>query len=103
MPVRLTRPKVGLSPTRPHRLAGMRIEPPVSLPNAATHSPPATAAPEPPLDPPGTRLMSHGLRVGGQIVPQANSWVRVLPIRIAPAARSRAAADESTSGKTTPG
>ena len=55
MPPRPIRPKVGLSPTQPQRLAGIRIDPPVSEPSAPAQSPAATAAPEPPLDPPGTR------------------------------------------------
>src|SRR6478735_2252434 len=103
MPTRLTLPKVGLRPTIPQRLAGTRIDPPVSLPSAPAQRPPATAAPEPPLDPPGIRLVSHGLRVGGHIGPHANSCMRVLPSRIAPAARSRATAAESTLGNVTPG
>src|SRR5579864_3905145 len=53
-PRRLTRPKVGRSPTTPHRTAGERIEPPVSLPIANPTRPAAVAAPDPaddPLDP----------------------------------------------------
>lgn len=38
--------------------------PPVSLPSAAMHCLAATAAADPPLDPPGTCLVSHGLKVG---------------------------------------
>jgi hypothetical protein len=79
-------------------LAGMRIEPPVSEPSAAVHRPAASAAPEPPLDPDGTRDKSHGLWTGGVTLPQANSWVRVLPISTAPAWRSLAAAAESRNG-----
>jgi hypothetical protein len=44
--------------------AGMRIDPPVSLPMAMNTMPAATAAPDPPLDPPGMRAVSHGLRTG---------------------------------------
>ena len=43
----------------------MRIEPPVSLPMAMGTIPAATAAPEPPLDPPGIRPGSQGLETGG--------------------------------------
>lgn len=96
------RPNVGLRPTTPQKLAGLRIEPPVSDPMAAAHSPAATAAADPPLDPPGMHDRSHGLRVGGVSVPQAYSCVRVLPIRIAPAARSRVATALSHSGKCAP-
>src|SRR5260221_14474625 len=95
MPSRLTRPKVAFRPTVPHAGAGMRIEPPVSEPSAATQRPAATAAAEPPLDPEGTRVRSQGLQTGGVTLPQANSWVRVLPISTAPAARNRDAAAES--------
>src|SRR5262245_45110041 len=57
------RPRVGLSPTSPHIDAGMRIEPPPSLACAAGTMPAATAAAEPPLDPPGLKSGFHGLRV----------------------------------------
>ena len=58
----LTRPNVGLRPTTPQSEAGMRIEPPVSVPSATGHSPAATEAPEPELEPPVTRSVSQGLR-----------------------------------------
>ena len=48
----------------PQSAAGCLIEPPVSEPSAHGASPPATAAAEPPEEPPGTRVGSHGLRVG---------------------------------------
>ncbi len=57
------RPKLGLSPTIPQYEAGIRIEPPMSEPSANGTQPVATATAEPPLDPPGVRLGSHGLRV----------------------------------------
>jgi hypothetical protein len=60
IPARLTRPNVGFSPTIPQHEAGQRIDPPVSVPGAAATSPAARAAPEPPLDPPGTRVGSCG-------------------------------------------
>ena len=63
----LTRPRLGLSPNRPQLLAGIRIEPPPSLPCAIGASPPATAAAAPPLDPPAPRDRSHGVRAGGPI------------------------------------
>ena len=97
------RPNVGFSPTVPQKLAGMRMDPPVSDPMAAWHNPAATAAPEPRLEPPGIRVRSHGLHTGGVTVPQAYSCVRVLPIRIAPAPRNRAATAESRRGKLAPG
>src|SRR3954464_4060680 len=57
-----TRPNVGLWPTTPQNDAGMRIEPPPSVPNAIEVIPAATDAAAPPLDPPGVRPRSHGLR-----------------------------------------
>src|SRR4051812_16975782 len=59
------RPRLGLSPNSPQHDAGIRIEPPPSLPCAIGTSPAATAQPAPPLDPPGVRVRSYGLRVGG--------------------------------------
>ena len=44
---------MGLIPTSPHSDAGMRIEPPPSVAVATPTSPAATAAAEPPLEPPG--------------------------------------------------
>ena len=81
-------------PTTPHRAAGWRIEPPVSEPRASGTKPAATAAAEPPDDPPGTRPVSWGLRVGPKAEvsveePMANSSMLVLPTTTAPAARSR--------------
>src|SRR4030088_427653 len=62
-----TRPRCGLSPNRPLLDAGKRIEPAPSVPRAAPTRPAATAAPEPPLEPPGVRLTSQGLRVMPQV------------------------------------
>ena len=59
-----TRPRDGFRPTRPQALAGMRIEPPPSFAWAMETIPAATAAAEPPLDPPVEREVSHGLRLG---------------------------------------
>ena len=78
---------------QPHKDAGWRIDPPVSVPKAPKASSAATAAAEPPLEPPGTREKSHGLRVGLMLEfsvdePIANSSMFVLPNGIAPAARS---------------
>src|SRR5690348_9022452 len=57
-----TRPREGLIPKRPQHEAGIRIEPPPSLPCASGASPAATAAAAPPLEPPGVLVVSHGLR-----------------------------------------
>ena len=90
-----TRPKVGFRPTRPQKLAGMRIEPAPSEPSASGASPAATAAAPPPVDPPGVRVRSQGLRdspnSGLSVEPrQANSGRLVRPRKMAPAARSPA-------------
>ena len=63
-----TRPNVGLWPTTPQKEAGMRIEPPPSLPRAIGTAPEATAAPEPPLEPPATRVRSRGCGDAVQLV-----------------------------------
>ena len=57
------RPRLGLRPTSPQQDAGPRTEPPMSEPSANGTQPDATAAPEPPDEPPGVRSGSHGLRV----------------------------------------
>ena len=59
-----TPPYVGFTPTVPVTAAGWRIDPPVSVPTASGASNAATAAAEPPPDPPGMRSRSHGLWVG---------------------------------------
>ena len=48
-------PRPGLSPTRPQHAAGTRIDPPPSLAPAHGTMPAATAAADPPDDPPGDR------------------------------------------------
>jgi hypothetical protein len=88
---------VGVTPTTPQKEAGWRMEPPVSEPSATTAVPWATAAAEPPLEPPGTRSSARGLRTGPNAEfsveePMANSSQLVLPMMIPPAASSRAIA-----------
>ena len=51
-------------PTTPHSAAGWRIDPPVSEPSASGANPAATAAADPPDEPPGTLDVSWGLRWG---------------------------------------
>ena len=89
----LTRPRVGLSPTSPHSLAGMRMEPPPSLACATATMPAATAAADPPDEPPVEWPGSHGLRAGGKlrgsvvtVVPSSGTLVR--PSGMKPAARN---------------
>src|SRR6202167_873471 len=78
----------------PHTAAGCRIEPPVSVPMASGASYAATAAAEPPDEPPGILVRSHGLWLGPNAEfsveePIANSSMFVLPRMIAPACLSR--------------
>src|SRR4029077_4926134 len=92
-----------MSPTTPQNDAGWRMEPPVSDPRVATAVPAATAAAEPPLEPPGTRDVSRGLRTGPYAEfsfdePMANSSQFILPSTIAPAASSLATAVQSYGG-----
>src|ERR1700733_8176173 len=79
----------------PHRAAGWRIDPPVSVPMAHGARPAATAAALPPDEPPGTRRRSQGLSAGPKPEfsfedPIANSSWLVLPRSGAPAAASLA-------------
>ncbi len=71
------------------------MEPAPSAASAAGTIPAATAAAEPPLEPPGVRPVSHGLRVTPHVTDSVNgqrpsSGIVVLPTMTAPAARSRA-------------
>ena len=89
-----TRCRLGLKPTRPHSAAGMRTEPPVSVPMAISHMPSATATAAPADEPPGTRARSRGLpgvpKCGLAPMPEkANSVMLVLATITAPAARNR--------------
>src|SRR5690606_6634800 len=93
-PYRETRPYEGFSPVIPQNEAGWRIEPPVSEPRVATISRAATAAADPPLEPPGTRAWSQGLTVRPSAEfsvddPMANSSMFSRPNGMAPAARRR--------------
>jgi hypothetical protein len=71
----------------------MRIDPHVSLPMPAAAKLAAMAAPVPPLDPPGFRDRSYGLRVWPPnelmvVMPAASSCMLVLPMMTTPASRS---------------
>ncbi len=88
----------------PHSAAGWRIEPPVSVPIAHGARPAATAAAEPPDEPPGTRVRSQGLSVGPYAEcsvdePIANSSWFVLPSSGAPAASRRSTAVDVYGGR----
>ena len=87
----------------PQALAGIRTDPPPSVPSASGPWPLATAAAAPPLDPPQVRSRLQGLRetpetrlVVMPLWPRAG--VVVLPRRIPPAAFRRATATASRSG-----
>ena len=69
------RPYVVLRPTSPQNPAGMRIDPPPSPPVASVTMPPATAAADPPDEPPGVRPCCHGLCV----TPLSTVRVRLTP------------------------
>jgi hypothetical protein len=88
------RPSVGLKPAIPQKAAGMRIEPPASVPSAIGTAPAATVAAEPALEPPELRAGFQGLRVtpvsGEMPVPfPPNSGVVVLPMMTVPASSMR--------------
>src|ERR687887_27673 len=88
----------------PVTAAGWRIEPPVSGPGPRGASYAATAADEPPDEPPSTRLRSHGLCDGPNALfsveePIANSSMFVLPRMTRPASRSRAVTVASYGGR----
>src|SRR5678810_614348 len=95
-PVRGTSPNVGFIPTTPVNCAGMRFDPPSSVPNAAKAIPLATATADPALDPPGVLVpdASYGLSACpvcelGALPRYANAAAAVVPRKTAPAARSR--------------
>src|SRR5215510_15934014 len=58
-----TKPRLGLWANTPQQWAGVRNEPPISEPNSSDTYPAASAAAEPPDDPPGVRPRSQGLLV----------------------------------------
>src|SRR5215831_10731975 len=62
MPLRLTRPTVGFTPTSPEVAEGDMMEPSVSVPTATAHRLADTATPEPERDPEGLRSRAYGLR-----------------------------------------
>ena len=93
-------------PVMPVKLAGWRIEPPVSVPVAAGTRRAATAAAEPPDEPPGTRDTSHGFCTGRKAEfslpePIANSSQLSLPsvtMPAPPSARPRRATTVASNG-----
>ena len=61
-----TRPGLGRRPTTPQKLAGVRSEPPRSEPVASQAWPAASAAAEPPEEPPEVRSVRQGVRVASK-------------------------------------
>ena len=97
------RARVGLSPNTPQQEAGIRMEPPPSPPCAIGTSPAATAAAEPPLEPPVDILMSQGFLAGPNssdsvVGRMPSSAVLVLPRIINPAFLRRLTSSLSCSG-----
>ena len=93
-PVAGDRPVRGLQPDDPAESRGLADRTPGIGADRAGRQPPATAAAEPPEDPPGTRSRSQGLRTGPNAEfsfedPIANSSMLVLPSTEAPASVSR--------------
>ena len=98
-----TRPGAGRKPTTLQKPAGLRSDPPRSLPSAIGSIPEASAAAAPPLLPPHVFVRSYGLRVAPNTAlnvcdPAPSSGVLVLPMVMAPAARSRSTMSASASG-----
>src|SRR4249919_1224017 len=108
MPLRLSRPSVGLIHTRPLLFDGDTIEPSVSVPTAAAARLAAIAAPEPELEPDGLRSSAYGFLVCPPRPLQplvewvdlkfAHSLRLVLPRITAPASRSRVTMNASLGG-----
>src|SRR5690625_7348049 len=66
-PYLATKPWVGFKPTSPQAADGIRIEPAASVPSVEKDISDATAAPEPPEDPPRSLSRSHGLWTGPEL------------------------------------
>ena len=91
-----TRPHDPLNPYTPHQAAGIRMEPPASVPSAKGTNPSATAAALPPDEPPVLRDRSNGLHDGPNNglshVPRIPiTGLLVLPTMMAPARSTRSA------------
>ena len=99
----LTRPKVALTPTMPQYAAGVRTEPPMSVPREAKVMPAATLAAPPPLEPAGMWSVFQGLRTVpkcglSDVPPAASSCMFSLPRMTAPAFRYCCTAKASSVG-----
>ena len=90
------RPIEGRRPTTLQKLAGLRSDPPMSLPSARGSISVASATAAPPLLPPAVLVGSYGFKVAPNTAlkvfePKPNSGMLLWPIKIAPALRMRAA------------
>src|SRR5687768_12188995 len=99
----LTRPGDGRNPTTLQNAAGLRSDPPVSLPSAMGTMPHASATAAPPLLPPQLRVGSYGFLVAPNTglnvcEPAPSSGVLVLPTVSAPPLRMRVMIGASASG-----
>ena len=100
-----TRPAEGFKAATPQKCAGRRTLAPESVPSANAAEPDATAAAEPPLDPPAERSSACGLFVRPKTslsvsIPPPHGGRFVLPTTTAPAARSRATTTASAAATT---
>src|SRR5258708_33528073 len=108
IPLRLTRPTVGLMPASPFEEDGQTMEPSVSVPIPTAHKLAEMPAPVPELDPQGLRSSAWGflVRPPRPLHPLvewlerifAHSLRLVLPRMTAPALRSFCATNESCAG-----
>src|ERR1700745_2667204 len=99
-----TRPGEVRNPTTLQKAAGLRSDPPLSLPSAIGSMPQARLTAAPPLLPPHVLVRSYGFLVAPNTAlkvcePAPNSGVLVLPITIAPAALTRSTGSASARGK----
>ena len=101
-PSRGSLPCAGFSPNTPQNEDGMRMDPPVSVPSAMRTQREATAAADPPEEPPVMRSEPNGLWAGPHaeirlVVPNASSCMLHLPTTMAPALRKRVTTSASRS------
>jgi len=83
-----TRPKVGLSPNAPTKVAGMRMEPPPSAAVTRGAMRPAIIAADPPLEPPGVLERFQGLRAGPKRRLSLNACVPKIGVLVFPTRRN---------------
>ena len=91
-------PQTGLNPTTPQRAAGMRTDPPVSVPSAPWARPASRAAADPPDDPPTLRAGSAGWLTFAVRTSKAPGSLIVVPRIMAPDARNCATTGAATGG-----